>query len=250
MTKKENIIYGIRPVMEAILAEKEIEKIFIHRGARGELMGELKKLLKEKNIFYQEVPVEKLNSITRRNHQDVICFISPIAYHSLEDIVPFVFEKGESPLILILDRITDVRNFGAIARTAECAGVHVIAIPFRGSALINADAIKTSAGALNRIPVCKEKNLVGTIKFLKSSGLKIFAATEKSNKKIFQADLSEPCAIVLGSEQDGVSDELLKITDEKVSVPMFGEIESLNVSVACGVILYEAIRQRMFVKNN
>jgi 23S rRNA (guanosine2251-2'-O)-methyltransferase len=243
-SNSNNFIYGIRPVMEAIHAGKEIEKIYITRGARGDLMQELKQLMREKNILYTEVPVEKLNRLTRKNHQDVVCFISSVTYQSIEDIIPFVFEKGETPLILILDRITDVRNFGAIARTAECAGVHAIVIPAKGAAQINSDAVKTSAGALNSIPVCREKNLRNTIDFLKGSGLQIIAATEKTSDLVYAVDYTSPSAVIMGSEEDGISSDLLKLADKKIKIPLFGTIESLNVSVACGVVLFEAIRQR------
>jgi 23S rRNA (guanosine2251-2'-O)-methyltransferase len=241
----EQLIYGIRPVMEAVNAGKEIDGIYITRGGRSELMTELKSLLKEKNISWKEVPVEKLNRLTKKNHQDVVCFISSVTYQSIEDIVPFVFEKGEVPLILILDRITDVRNFGAIARTANCAGVHAIVIPSRGAAQVNGDAVKTSAGALNTIPICKEKNLHDTILFLKESGLQILAATEKTNDLLYDADFSSPSAVIFGSEEDGISNDLLKLSDRKINIPLLGNISSLNVSVACGIVLFEAIRQRM-----
>lgn len=243
---KENdqLIYGIRPVMEAIQAGKEVYRMFICRGAKGELMGELKELLKEKNIPYTEVPIEKLHRITRNNHQDVVCYISSITYHSIADIVPFVFERGETPLILVLDRITDVRNFGAIARTAECSGVHAIVIPSRGAAQVTADAIKTSAGALSKIPVCRETNLRKTIEYLQGSGIRVVAASEKGSNDYFKSDFSGPLAIIMGSEEDGVSNELIRSADELVKIPLAGTISSLNVSVACGVILYEAIRQR------
>ncbi len=240
----DNLIYGIRPVMEAIHAGKEIEKIYITRGARGDLMQELKKLMRENNILYTEVPVEKLNRLTRSNHQDVVCYISSVTYQSIEDIIPFIFEKGEIPLVLVLDRITDVRNFGAIARTAECAGVHAIVIPAKGAAQINSDAVKTSAGALNSIPVCREKNLRNTLDFLKSSGLQLIAATEKTSELVYSIDYTSPSAIIMGSEEDGISSDLLKLADKKIKIPLFGTIESLNVSVACGVVLFEAIRQR------
>ena len=243
-TEDESMIYGIRPVMEAIHAGKEIEKILISRGARGELMLELKSLLRESNVVYTEVPPEKLNRLTRKNHQDVICFIASIAYENIENILPLIFEKGETPLILILDRITDVRNFGAIARTAECSGVHAIVIPSRGAAQIQADAVKTSAGALNSIPVCRENNLRSVAEYMKESGLQIIAATEKTSNLHYSVDFTSPCAIIMGSEEDGISSDLLKLADQKIKIPLFGSIQSLNVSVACGVILYEAIRQR------
>jgi 23S rRNA (guanosine2251-2'-O)-methyltransferase len=241
---QSQLIYGIRPVMEAVHAGKEIDRIFITRNSSGELMSELKKLLLQNEIPWQEVPVEKINRITRNNHQDVVCYISSISYASISNVLPGIFEKGETPLILILDRITDVRNFGAIARTAECSGVHAIVIPYKGAAQVTADAIKTSAGALNTIPVCREKNLRDSLDYLRQSGLRIVAATEKGNKKYFDADLAGPLAIIMGSEEDGVSNDLLRQADELLKIPLFGKISSLNVSVACGVLLYETVRQR------
>lgn len=238
------LVYGIRPVIEAINAGKEVDRIFICRGANSELMMELKNLLKEKNITYTEVPIEKLHRITRNNHQDVVCYISSINYESIANIVPFIFEKGEVPLIMILDRITDVRNFGAIARTAECAGVHTIVIPARGAAQVTADAIKTSAGALSTIPICRENNLRQTIEYLRDSGIRVVAASEKGKEEYFNSDLTGPIAIVMGSEENGVGNDLIRIVDELVKIPLAGTISSLNVSVAAGVILYEAIRQR------
>ncbi len=239
------LVYGIRPVMEAIQAGKEVEKIFIGRTAKGELIQELKKLLQDRSILWQEVPKEKLDRISRNNHQDVICFISPVHYYSLAQIIPSIFEKGETPLVLLLDRITDVRNFGAIARTAECAGVHAIVIPFKGSAQVTADAIRTSAGALNRIPVCRETLMKNTVRFLQESGLKVVAASEKGKEHVYNSDLSGPLAIVMGSEEDGVSDDIIRTCDELLRIPLHGSLSSLNVSVACGVITFEAIRQRM-----
>jgi 23S rRNA (guanosine2251-2'-O)-methyltransferase len=238
------LVYGIRPVMEAVHAGKEIDRIYITRNSKGELMNELKKLLKEKEIQWQEVPLDRITRITRNNHQDVVCFISAVSYARLSNVLPSVFEKGETPLILILDRITDVRNFGAIARTADCAGVHAIVIPSRGSATVTADAIKTSAGALNNIPVCKEDNLRDTISYLRDSGLRIAAATEKGKEMYFKSDLTGPLAIVMGSEEDGVSNDILRNADLLLKIPLMGSISSLNVSVACGIMLYETVRQR------
>jgi 23S rRNA (guanosine2251-2'-O)-methyltransferase len=238
------LIYGIRPVMEAILAGKEVDRIFIVRNSEGSLMKELKTLLTEREITWQEVPIEKIHRITRNNHQDVVCYISPVSYASLSNIIPSIFERGETPFILLLDRITDVRNFGAIARTAECAGVHAIVIPLRGAAQVTADAIKTSAGALNNIPVCRESNIRSTLDFLRQSGLRIIAATEKGKQDYFKSDLTGPIAIVMGSEEDGVSDDILRTADELVKIPLLGSISSLNVSVATGILLYETIRQR------
>ena len=239
------MIYGVRPVIEALQAGKEIEKVLVVTGLKSELFPELRKLLNEKDIPMQYVPVEKLNRVTRQNHQGVIAFVSPIDYEDYEQIIPALFDIGRNPLVLILDRITDVRNFGAIARTAECAGVDAIIVPSRGSALMSADAVKTSAGALFKIPVCRSVNLKDTIDYMKACGLQIVAATEKATDYHFQIDLTLPTAIMLGSEEDGVSPEYLKRCDQRVRIPMAGEIESLNVSVAAGVILFEAVKQRM-----
>jgi len=245
-TSKTNssIVFGIRPIIEAIKSGKEIEKVLMQPGLKGELFPELSKLIKQFNIPYQKVPVEKLNRITTKNHQGVIAFISPIEYNNIENLLPIIFEQGKIPLILVLDRITDVRNFGAIARTAECAGVDAIIISDKGNAPVNADAIKTSAGALNIIPVCRTKNLKDTLLYLKNSCLTIFAATEKGNEFYYSNDFSTPCAIVMGSEEDGISGEYLKLCDKKIKIPIIGNISSLNVSVASGIIIYEALRQR------
>lgn len=246
--QKENkniLLFGIRPVIEAALAGKEIDKILIQTGLSGELMGELKKIIHEFNLPFQYVPAEKLNRLTGKNHQGVITYLSLVTYQNIENILPSVFEEGKIPLILILDRITDVRNFGAIARSAECAGVTAIIIPSKGAAQINGDAIKTSAGALHKIPVCRSENLKETIEFLKNSGLQIIACTEKAPLLYHKADFSLPSVIIVGSEEDGVSEEYLKRSDVKVKIPLLGEIESLNVSVSAGIVLYEAVRQRI-----
>ena len=242
--KKENIIYGIRPVIEAIKAGKEIEKILIQNGLRNERTYELKKLINDASIPYQYVPVEKLKRISNQNHQGIICYISPIDYQEIENIIQTVFESGKTPLVLILDKVTDVRNIGAIARTAECAGVDAIILPERGSALLGPDAVKTSAGALLKIAFHRSNNLKKTIEYLKNSGLKIIAATEKGEALHYESDLKGPLAIILGSEEIGVSGEYIKLTDQIVKIPLLGEIESLNVSVACGILLYETLRQR------
>jgi 23S rRNA (guanosine2251-2'-O)-methyltransferase len=242
--KKENFIYGYHPVMEAIEAGKEIDKVLIRKGNEGMQIGPLIRTLKERNIPYQFVPVEKLNYITRSNHQGIIAFISQIIYHEIESIIPFVFDQGRVPLILLLDNITDVRNLGAIARTAECMGVDALVVPLRGGAQINEDAVKTSAGALNRIPVCKVNSLKQTVAYLKQSGLRVFSASEKASKNIAAADLSMPLTIIMGSEDEGISESLLQLSDEMIKIPMQGNIASLNVSVATGMILYEVQRQR------
>lgn len=237
-------VFGIRAVMEAIDSGKEIESLFIQRGLSGPLFSELKQLLKQHDIAYQQVPVEKLNRITRKNHQGVIAVISPITYHKTEDIIPAIYERGEVPLLLLLDGITDVRNMGAIARTAECAGVHALIVPKRGTAEINPDAIKTSAGALYKIPVCREDSLAKTVRFLQESGIQVIACTEKTTDNLYRGDYSMPTAFILGSEEHGIDNELIRIADQLAKIPMAGTIASLNVSVSAGVVLYEALRQR------
>lgn len=247
--KKESsqMVFGIRAVMEAVRSGKEIEALYMQRGLSGELCHELKTVLNEYQITAQQVPVEKLNRITAKNHQGIIAVISEITYQKIEDIIPQIYEKGQVPLILVLDSITDVRNMGAIARTAECAGVQAIVVPAKGSAQINADAIKTSAGALYQIPVCRHQNLLQTVQFLQASGLQLVCCTEKTSEDIYKPDYTAPTAIIMGSEEDGIGNELIRIADHLAKIPMFGKIESLNVSVSTGVILYEAIRQRISV---
>ena len=245
MNKEEkNFIFGIRAIIEAIEAGKTIDKLFIQKGLHNDLFAELWKLVRLKRINYKHVPLEKINRLTRKNHQGVFAFISPIDFHNIEDIVPALYEQGKNPLILVLDRITDVRNFGAIARTAECAGVDAILIPEQNAAAINADAIKTSAGALHKITVCRTWNLKLALQFMKDSGIQLIACTEKTQDNMYNPDYTPPTAIIMGSEEDGVSAEFLKICDAKAKIPMHGKIASLNVSVATGVILYELIRQR------
>lgn len=242
--EKDEFIFGIRAVIEAINHGKNIEKVLIKKGLSNELSHQLIKLIKENSIAFQYVPVEKINRITRKNHQGVVALISPIEYADIETLLPGIYESGNDPLILVLDQITDVRNFGAIARSAECAGVHAIIIPEKGMAKINADAIKTSAGALHQIPVCKTKNLVKTVQFLAESGIKIVAATEKADKLYTEADLTSPLAIVMGSEDTGISPAILAHTNEQLKIPILGKIESLNVSVSAALMIYEAVRQR------
>ena len=245
MNKEEkNYIFGIRAVIEAIEVGKTIDKLFIQKGLHNDLFAELWKLVRLKRINYKHVPLEKINRLTRKNHQGVFAFISPIDFHKLEDLVPSIYEEGKNPLILVLDRVTDVRNFGAICRTAECAGVDTILIPEQNSAAINADAIKTSAGALHKIPVCRTWNLKMSLQFLKDSGLQLVSCTEKTDKDIYNPDFTNPTAIIMGSEEDGISPEFLKMSDSKAKIPMNGKISSLNVSVASAIIVYEAIRQR------
>ena len=242
--EEKNFIFGIRAIIEAIEAGKTIDKLFIQKGLHNDLFAELWKLVRLKRINYKHVPLEKINRLTRKNHQGVFAFISPIDFHNIEDVVPALYEEGKNPLILVLDRITDVRNFGAIARTAECAGVDTILIPEQNAAAINADAIKTSAGALHNITVCRTWNLKLSLQFLKDSGIQLVACTEKTQDNMYKPDYTPPTAIIMGSEEDGVSPEFLKMCDARAKIPMNGKIASLNVSVATGVILYEVIRRR------
>lgn len=244
MKEKESGIFGLRPVIEAIEAGKTIDKLFVQKGLKGEIFAELRRLISLYEIPTQYVPVEKLNRLTRKNHQGVYAFLSPIEFHQIENLLPQIYEEGKNPFLLILDRVSDVRNFGAIARTAECVGVNAIIIPQKGSASVNADAIKTSTGALYNIPVCKEVSLRKVFQYLQQSGIQIVSATEKAKDYIYDADYSVPTAIVMGSEEDGISDDLLKISDKIVKLPMIGKTSSLNVSVACGAFLYEVVRQR------
>lgn len=244
---EKDMIFGIRAVIEAIQAGKEIDKILMRRDMTSELSRELFAALNGMHVPVQYVPLEKLNKLTVKNHQGAIAFISPVAYQRIEDIIPGIYEQGRMPFIVVLDGITDVRNFGAIARTCECAGVDAIVIPTKGGASISADAIKTSAGALLSIPVCREENLGNALKFLVASGIKLVAASEKATKKYTQAILSEPIAFIMGAEDEGVSPDHLRLCDEMVSIPMSGSIASLNVSVATGVLLYEAVRQRAII---
>jgi 23S rRNA (guanosine2251-2'-O)-methyltransferase len=239
-----NLIYGVRPIIEAILAGREIEKILLQHNLRSEITRELMQLIKAREVPFQTVPIEKLNRLGNMNHQGVVAFISEVIYQPIENVLPGIFESGKVPLLLILDRITDVRNLGAIVRTAECSGIDAIIIPSRGSAQINADAVKTSAGALYRVSICRSPNLKDTITFLKESGIRVVAATEQASGFYYDADLTVPLAIIMGSEENGVSPEYLRLSDAQVKIPLMGEIGSLNVSVAAGVFLFEAIRQR------
>lgn len=241
----DNLIFGTRAVIEALKAGKDIEKILLQKGLSNELYNQLRQALRRQTVPLQFVPPEKLKRITDKNHQGVVAYLTEITYYNTEDLLSLVFESGKTPLILILDRVTDVRNFGAIARSAECAGVDFIIIPSRGAAQINGDAIKTSAGALHRLKVCREDNLKHTLEFLKESGLQIVACHEKTENLIYDADFKQPTAIIMGSEENGISNEYVKRSDMQIKIPMSGEIASLNVSVATGIVLFEAIRQRL-----
>ncbi|MCB9361152.1 MAG: 23S rRNA (guanosine(2251)-2'-O)-methyltransferase RlmB [Flavobacteriales bacterium] len=245
MKEKENIIFGVHPIVEAIKAGKEIDKIYIQSDISGPGLTELRKAIKQGKVPFSHVPVQKLNRHTNGNHQGVVAFISPIETQDIEDILPQLFEQGKVPFVLMLDRITDVRNFGAIVRTAECAGVDAIIIPKRESAQINEDAIKTSTGAIFRVPICKVDNLTDTVYLLKDSGLTIIGCTEKTTASIYESDYTEPVAIIMGNEEKGIANQLLKNCDSLAKIPMAGEIASLNVSVAAAIILFEAVKQRL-----
>ncbi|MCD4834877.1 MAG: 23S rRNA (guanosine(2251)-2'-O)-methyltransferase RlmB [Bacteroidales bacterium] len=245
MKQDKDFIFGIRAVIEAIKAGKQIDKLMIKAGLKGELFFELMKLVKDLQIPFQYVPNERINRVTMKNHQGVLAFISPIEFQNIENILPSIFEAGKTPLIVILDKVTDVRNFGAITRTAECANVDAIIIPEKGSAQISGDAVKTSAGALLKIPVCRVKNLSETIKYLQQSGIQLVAATEKASDFYYKVNFSIPTAILLGAEDRGVDMEYLRVADQMVKIPILGEIESLNVSVAASILMYEAVKQRL-----
>ena len=239
-----NLIFGIRPVVEAIEAGREIEKLYIRKGAEGQLMTELRDLCLRHRVRVQEVPVEKLNRLVRGNHQGVVAQIAAIAYVQLDDILERV-PDDETPLVVVFDGVTDVRNFGAIARSAECAGAHGLIAPLKNSAPVNAEAIRASAGALTTIPVCRVGSIRNTIKTLPAEGFQVVAATEKSRKLLYDADLRRPTALVMGAEETGISKEVLKLCDERLAIPLIGRIESLNVSAAAAVMLFEVVRQRI-----
>lgn len=243
--ERNEYIFGIRAVMEAIEAGKDIDKVFIKKDLQGELVGELFEMIKQYGIVTQRVPIERINKITRKNHQGVVAILSAVTYHSLENLVPQLYEDGILPFIVVLDGITDVRNFGAISRTCECVGANAVVIPERGSVSVNADAVKTSAGALHHLLVCRERNVVSAVKFLKENGYQIVAASEKASISYTEADYTGPIALVMGAEDIGISPEVLRLCDTFVSIPMFGNISSLNVSVAAGVMMYEVVRQRL-----
>lgn len=244
MNENDNLIYGTRPVIESLKVGKEFDKIFIQKGLRSEQLAELYQLIKMYDSPFQHVPVEKLNRLTRKNHQGVVGFVSVVTYQPLEEVVQRIYERSQTPLLMVLDGVTDVRNFGAIVRSAECAGAHAILFPTQGSAQLNADTMKTSAGALNHLAICRTKNLNQALEYLQQSGIQLVAATEKAGKALYDVDYTVPTAVLMGSEEDGISPAYLRKADHQVHIPMLGRTESLNVSVAAGVLLYEAVRQR------
>ncbi|UOG77273.1 23S rRNA (guanosine(2251)-2'-O)-methyltransferase RlmB [Hymenobacter tibetensis] len=241
------MLFGLRPIMEALSAGRTLEKIFLLRGTKNSLTQEINDLARQQGIPVSSVPIEKLDNLTRKNHQGAVAFVSPIDYMPLDSILAGLYEEGKTPFLLILDRVTDVRNFGAIARNAECMGVHAIVVPAHGAAQINGDAVKTSAGALNIVPVCREPNLKNTLIFLRESGVQVVACTEKADASLETGtvDLTGPVAVLMGSEEDGISPEYLRLADHRLRIPMTGQIGSLNVSVASGIMLFEVLRQRL-----
>jgi len=237
------MIYGTRAVIEAILAGKNIDKVMIQSGLSNDLIKELISVAQNNNVPVAFVPPEKLKRLSTKNHQGVICLLSSISFASLDNLIFKAYNEGREPFFLILDRITDVRNFGAIVRTAECAGVDGIILADKGNAPITSDAMKTSAGALNHVPICREKDMKKTLKLLHDNGIRLVACTEKTEKSIYELNLRGPLALILGSEEDGISEPVLRESDELARIPLKGKIESLNVSVAAGIALYEALRQ-------
>lgn len=238
-------IFGIRAIIEAINSDKTIDKVFLQKGLKGELFSELETVLRKNAINSSYVPVEKLNRLTKKNHQGAVAQISPIAFHDIETLVLNVIESGKTPLFLLLDQLSDVRNFGAIIRTAECTGVDGIIIQKKGGAPVNGDTIKTSAGAVFKVPICKVDHIKDAVFYMQASGIHVIAATEKTDNTLYDVSFKEPCAIIMGSEGRGINPSILKVVDAKAKLPILGVIESLNVSVACGAFLYEVIRQRL-----
>ena len=245
MIDKTQYIYGIHAVLEALDAGKDIDKILLSKTFNDETAREIFEQARALGVPVQRVPVQKIDRITRRNHQGVLAMMAAVTYYRLEDVVPQLFDEGENPFIVVLDGVTDVRNFGAVARTCECAGVSAIVIPDHESVSVNADAVKTSAGALNYLPVCREHNLVKAVRFLRDSGFKVVGTSDKSNTPYTKGDYTGPVAIILGAEDKGVSPEIMKLCDTQVLIPEFGHINSLNVSVAGGIMIYEVVRQRL-----
>ncbi|MDE6234811.1 MAG: 23S rRNA (guanosine(2251)-2'-O)-methyltransferase RlmB [Muribaculaceae bacterium] len=241
---KKDYIFGLRAVIEAIEAGRNIDKVLVKKDLNGDLAKELYAKMKEYGVVMQKVPVEKLNRITMKNHQGAIALLSPIEYSRLEDLIPLFYEEGRNPFILLLDGLTDTRNFGAIARTAECVGADAIVIPVRGSVSVTPDAVKTSAGALLHIPVCRERSILEAVRLLKDNGYKVVGASEKSYENYTDIDYNLPIGIVMGAEDTGISNEVLRACDALGAIPICGHIGSLNVSVAAGVMMYEVVRQR------
>ena len=246
---KDSFIFGVRPIEEAFNSGKEVDKLLVQKGLFSDTIKDIISQAKDNDVYVQFVPIEKLNRVTRKNHQGIIAYMSMVEYQPIENVLPMIYDKGETPFILILDRITDIRNIGAIARTAECTGVHAILVPAQNSAKINAEAVKSSAGAILRVPIARSFNLKDDIDFLKQSGLQIIGVSEKTENNYANNDYTLPTAVIMGSEDDGISGEYLKLCDGFAKIPMVGETASLNVSVATGVILFEALKQKLSSDN-
>lgn len=245
----EQLVYGLRPVLEALDSDRQIDRILLQKGVDGSLVAELKKKVAECHLPIQYVPVEKLNRMAAGNHQGVVATISPVGFHTFADLLDECLESGKCPFFVMLDHVTDVRNMGAIVRTAECVGVHGVIVPDYGSAQINEDAVKTSSGALLRLPICRESNLKTVVNLAKQSGIKVIGATEKGSANYLDVDFTEPILLVMGAEDIGISPEILKLCDERAKLPIMGNIQSLNVSVAAAVFMYEVLRQRAAAGN-
>jgi 23S rRNA (guanosine2251-2'-O)-methyltransferase len=242
--EKKDMIYGTRAVIEAMRAGREVEKILVQSGLANDLIKELLVLARQHSVPVVSTHTDKLKRLSTKNHQGVISYLSSVQYASLDGIIHKTYSEGRDPFLLLLDRVTDVRNFGAIVRTAECAGIDAIVMGEKGNAPITSDAMKTSAGALSFMPVCREKDLKTTLKFLRENGIRIIACTEKAGNTLHQLTLTGPVAIIMGSEEDGISDSLLREADDLAAIPLKGKIASLNVSVAAGIAMYEVLRQR------
>lgn len=242
--EQQDMIYGTHAILEALQDCKPIDQILIKKQSDNEQIREIIYLARKQNVTIKSVPIEKLNKITRKAHQGIIAFISPIEFQDIEQIVPALYEKGENPFLVILDQVCDVRNFGAITRTCECMGVHAIIIPQKGAAQIGADAVKTSAGALFKIPICKVHSLKGAINYLQESGIQVICAAEKFSENCYDADLTKPLALVFGAEEDGIENSIIEMANSCIKIPMTGEISSLNVSAATAMCVYEVCRQR------
>ena len=240
----KDVIFGLHPVMEAIKSGQEINKILIQKGLQGNTFHELRGMLKHSMVNLQVVPVQKLNTITRKNHQGVIAFVSPVTYHQVEDLIPRLYEEGKEPKFIILDGVTDVRNFGAIARTAECLGFNGVIIPAKGGATVTSDAVKTSAGALMTLPVCRVDSLKKTVDFMVELGINIVACTEKTDNSIYDYSYEGPVGILMGNEETGISNDLINRSQFIGKIPMSGDISSMNVAVAAGIVMYEAVRAK------
>ncbi|MEM9836752.1 MAG: 23S rRNA (guanosine(2251)-2'-O)-methyltransferase RlmB [Bacteroidota bacterium] len=247
MSKNKDLIYGRHPVVEALTAGQPVDKVYLQQGTRGEFEKEIRHLCRDHDVPMTLIPKEKLQRMVRGNHQGVIAQLAAAAYQRIEDVLPYLYEKGETPLLLLLDGVTDVRNLGAIARSAEVCGAHAIIIPKKNSAGLTADAVKSSAGALSRLPVCREKSLVNTIEFLQQSGVQVIASDLKAEQFLHELNLADPLCIVMGSEGEGISTGVARAADVRFKIPQAGTLNSFNVSVAAGILLYEAMRKRLGV---